>query len=236
VKSTVDTVAPVAQQVVDQAQATVSTTTTTVARTVADSTAVIIPAASKPTTAPSSPAKASHSSAPIATADVKVPAAATGTTRTLTTDTVATPVIEHASAPTLASAPSTSGLASAAPRTGPTAWPVPTRTPSIVLGAPEAPPLELHPLSAATVEASTAATAPRTPLGDARTPAEFPPRPQWPLSQPGGASGIGAAGAALFLAFLAFLCLAWPSVGRSLRPESVVAPRPGFNLILERPG
>jgi hypothetical protein len=25
-------------------------------------------------------------------------------------------------------------------------------------------------------------------------------------------------------------------VGRSLRPESVVAPRPGFNLILERPG
>jgi hypothetical protein len=71
-----------------------------------------------------------------------------------------------------------------------------------------------------------------------------PPRPgrlpspsPWPAPSPFGAGAPGGAfGLGLFMALLAVLSLAWSRTGRSLRPESLLAPRPGFHSILERPG
>ena len=74
----------------------------------------------------------------------------------------------------------------------------------------------------------------------ARAPADhrLPPLPRWPLPLPGaGAGGVGGAfGLGLFMALLTVLCLACPRTGRSLRPESLLAPRPGFYSFLEQPG
>jgi hypothetical protein len=40
----------------------------------------------------------------------------------------------------------------------------------------------------------------------------------------------------LFMALLAVLWLSWPRTGRSLRPDSLLALRPAFTSLLERPG
>jgi hypothetical protein len=71
----------------------------------------------------------------------------------------------------------------------------------------------------------------------ARGPGRLPSPPPWPVPSPFGAGAPGgASGLGLFMALLAVLSLAWSRTGRSLRPESLLAPRPGFHSILERPG
>jgi len=68
-------------------------------------------------------------------------------------------------------------------------------------------------------------------------PGRLPSPSRWPVPSPFGAGAPGGAfGLGLFMALLAVLSLAWSRTGRSLRPESLLAPRPGFHSILERPG
>ena len=75
--------------------------------------------------------------------------------------------------------------------------------------------------------------------GSGRAPPSGPllPAPSLPAGLPG--SGFGASAglmAGLLAALLALFCLAWPRLGRWLRPEPIFWPTPAFVSVLERPG